>query len=78
MRDSHQDGEDEDRRQCERLCFHLHVDYNGLHFPQMKLASEKPPEAVLEGEARHPSSRMGIWPDRFFFCFLRPCIMVDV
>ena len=24
--------------------------YNGLHFPQMKLASEKPPEAVLEGE----------------------------
>ena len=23
--------------------------YNGLHFPQMKLASEKPPEAVLEG-----------------------------
>ena len=23
--------------------------YNGLHFPQMKLASKNPPEAVLEG-----------------------------
>ena len=23
--------------------------HNGLHFPQMKMAFEKPPEAVLEG-----------------------------
>ena len=44
--DSHQDGEDEDCWQCERLCFHL----QWFAFPQMKLASEKPPEAVLEGQ----------------------------
>ena len=63
--------------------------YNGLHFSEMKLASEKPPEAVLEGEiflgehaprppyimackARHPSSLMRIWPDRFFLASYSP------
>ena len=45
MRDSHQDGEDEDRGNVKDSAFI----YNGLHFPKMKLASEKPPEAVLEG-----------------------------
>ena len=29
--------------------FFMHVSVSNLHFPQMKLASEKPPEAVLEG-----------------------------
>lgn len=27
----------------------MYVSVSNLHFPQMKLASEKPPEAVLEG-----------------------------
>ena len=30
-------------------CFFMYVSVSNLHFPQMKLASEKPPEAVLEG-----------------------------
>ena len=29
--------------------FFMHVSVSNLHFPQMKLASEKPPESVLEG-----------------------------
>ena len=29
--------------------FFMYVSVSNLHFPQMKLASEKPPEAVLEG-----------------------------
>ena len=43
--DSHQDGENEDRQQRERLCFHYYYNnfiYNGLHFSQVKLASERP------------------------------------
>ena len=27
----------------------MYVSVSNLHFPQMKLASEKPPEVVLEG-----------------------------
>ena len=30
-------------------CFFMCVSVSNLHFPQMNLASEKPPEAVLEG-----------------------------
>ena len=30
-------------------CFFMYVSVSNLHFPQMNLASEKPPEAVLEG-----------------------------
>ena len=29
--------------------FFMHVSVSNLHFPQMKLVSEKPPESVLEG-----------------------------
>ena len=29
--------------------FFMYVSVSNLHFPQMKLASEKPPEAILEG-----------------------------
>ena len=43
VHDSHQDGEDEDCGKGERPCFHL----QWLAFLSMKLASEKPPEAVL-------------------------------
>ena len=55
----------------------MYVSVSNLHFPQMNLASEKPPEAVLEGVifknfpdpldyARHPSFPREIWPHRFF------------
>ena len=30
-------------------CFFIYVSVSNLHFPQMNLAAEKPPEAVLEG-----------------------------
>ena len=42
--------------------------YNGLHFPQTKSASEKPPEAVLEGVVfkiflgEHPPHTPTLWP----------------
>ena len=64
----------------------MYVSVSNLHFPQMNLASEKPPEAVLEGVifnsggaclqtpcfARHPSSLREIWPDRFFLASYSP------
>ena len=62
-------------------CFIMYVSVSNLHFPQMKLASEKPPEAVTEGtfpggacpqtrldhgKGRHPSSCIANWTYRFF------------
>ena len=56
----------------------MYVSVSNLHFPQMKLASEKPPEAVLEGVVflgEHAPleygvlctpSLMEIWPTGFF------------
>ena len=61
--------------------------YNGLHFPQMKLASGKPPEAFLEGVIfswaacpQTPQSTPSLIPygnlaGQVFSCFLWPCLV---
>ena len=73
--------------------FFMYVSMSNLHFPQMKLASEKPPEAVLEGviflEEHGPTpldygvQRMpslipyGNLAGQIFPCFLQPWPVPD-
>ena len=69
----------------------MYVSVSNLHFPQMKLESEKSPEAVLEGGKFSwgsmaswkdilcmPSltSLMEIWPDRIFLASYGPAQQV--
>ena len=52
--------------------FVMYVSVSNLHFPQMKLASQKPPEAVLEGVI---FKIFRIWPDRIFLASYGPVLL---